>query len=77
MQDGVVKNYQLLIVIDSLAFVTEFDIIRFAVLNDRLDFADGLCPVDLVFTCGTDYRYVCKQIGVLSVEIKQGEDSIQ
>lgn len=77
LQDGIVEDYQLLIVVDSLALAAELGIVGFIVLYDRLDFADGLRPVDLVFAGGTDNRYVCEQIGVLSVEIEQCEDGVQ
>lgn len=69
LKDGIVEDDKLLIVVDGLVLAAECGIIRFPVLNDRLDFADGLRPVDLAFACGADYRYVCEQVGVFSVEI--------
>ena len=58
---GVIKieyDDEFLIVVNILIFVAEFCIERLVVLNNRLNLADCLAPMNLIVAAGVDYRDV-------------------
>ena len=53
-QNRIEEDNQLFIVVDRLVLVAEFRIVRLVILDNRLNLADGLAPMNLIVAAGID-----------------------